>query len=159
MRYLLKIAAVFVLFYLSGCSNKPPVTNFMPGEIEEAIQSQQFKFNALRMFPMSGRSRFLEGGYFLKINKGEISTNLPYFGRAYTGVYGTDAGINFESNDFDYKPVKTKKGKWTIEIDVKNNQTVRQLLLSVYPDGEADLRIIPVNKQGISYEGVLAPIQ
>lgn len=147
-----------MVFLLNACTNKPATTtNYTSQEIENLVKNQNYSFVARMMQPMSGRSRFVNGNYSLKITPDKIQANLPYIGRAFTAVYGEEAGINFESSDFEYKVSKNKKDDWEIELNPRNNTTVKQLFLTIYTDGNADLRIIPLNKQYISYSGSISP--
>ncbi|MEP7319290.1 MAG: DUF4251 domain-containing protein, partial [Panacibacter sp.] len=90
----------------------------------------------------------------LRISKDTIISYLPYFGRAYTApISPEDGGINFTSTDFEYTTALRKKGGWSIEIKFKDQSQVREMNLTIFDNGRADLFVSSNNRQSISFSG------
>ena len=144
---------------LLSCATSKTIVSHSPQEINKAIEDQSYQFLARFVQPGSGRMRDISSsGHFLKVTSDKISANLPYFGRAYTASIGGDAGIKFESDNFTYTVNTKSKGEREIAIKVNGSREVRELFLTIFPDGNADLRVTPVDKQFISYQGEVAPL-
>jgi hypothetical protein len=107
---------------------------------------------------MGGRSRQLTSDYDLKITKEEVVSYLPYFGRAYSSTPGAPGGLEFTSKDFDYTIKENKKDNgWDIMIKPKDTQQARELYLTAFKNGSANLQVSSNDKQNISFTGYLAP--
>jgi hypothetical protein len=127
-------------------------------EIKSLIDSQNFVFKAQTALPMGGRSRQLTSDYDLKITKEEVVSYLPYFGRAYSSTPGAPGGLEFTSKDFDYTIKENKKDNgWDIMIKPKDTQQARELYLTAFKNGSANLQVSSNDKQNISFTGYLAP--
>ncbi|WP_316746429.1 DUF4251 domain-containing protein [Pedobacter gandavensis] len=95
--------------------------------------------------------------YQLIISKDSVEAYLPYYGRAYTASMNPDdSGIKFKSKKFDYKTTAKKKGGWIIDITPKDAKDVRSLSLSVSPSGYATLNVNSLNRQPITFNGVIS---
>lgn len=95
--------------------------------------------------------------YQLIINKDSVEAYLPYYGRAYNSTMNPDdSGIKFKSKKFDYKTTAKKKGGWIIDITPKDTKDVRTLSLSVSTGGYATLNVMSMNRQPITFNGVIA---
>ncbi|WP_343692512.1 DUF4251 domain-containing protein [Chitinophaga sp.] len=132
-----------------GDEKKAAITNL--------INSQSYVFIAQSSMP-SGPSpdRQLNGNYDLTVTKDSVISYLPYFGRAYTAPMDpTKGGIQFTSTKFDYKVTEKKKGGWTIVIKPHDTQEANQLILNVSSAGYTTLQVIGVNRQPITFNGVV----
>ena len=120
------------------------------------IDGQNFVFRAQSVTPQTGNLRQLNNDYYtLRITKDAITSDLPYFGRAYTApIDPTQGGMQFTSKKFDYS-VKEKKRKWEITIKTKDVNDAAQMQLTVYDNGTAYLQVNSTNRQPISYNGVI----
>ncbi len=153
---LLGLALVWLFL---ACSTSKPLVSYSPQEINTALDNQSYQFQAQFMQPASGRMRNITGsGHFLKVTSDKVSANLPYFGRAYAAPIGGDAGIKFESDNFTYDVSTKSKGERVISIKLSGSPEVRELHLTVFTDGSADLRVTPTNKQFITYRGEITPM-
>lgn len=124
--------------------------------LNNSIDSQQYIFNAQYATPMSGQQKYLTGDYVLKVSKDTIVCYLPYFGRAYTATaYNADGGLKFTTTNFDYKISNKKKNRWDIIITPKDGQDVQTLDLTIFSNGNADLRVNSNNRQSISFSGYI----
>jgi hypothetical protein len=130
-------------------------------QIKQIIDSQQYVFKAQTAFPLGGRSMQLTTDFDMKVTKDEVVSYLPYYGRAYSATPGsTDNGLNFTSKSFEYssKPTKKEDG-WEIVIKPKDSKQARELLLTAYKNGSANLVVNSNDKQTISFSGYIVPIK
>lgn len=155
----ISIAVLLAAFFFSGCASKRVAASYTPEEVGTAIDNQQYRFVVRFVQPASGRMREVTGVvHTLQISKQEIVGDLPYFGRAFSAPIGTDGGIKFTSRDFTYDVNSGKRGAREVAIRVNNSQVVRDLNLTIFADGSADLRVTPVNRRFISYRGEVTPL-
>lgn len=152
------LAIIFAAAFLSKAQvviaqqNKPTKEVIL----NNSIDSQQYIFNAQYATPMSGQQKYLTGDYVLKVSKDTIICYLPYFGRAYTATaYSADGGLKFTTTNFDYKISNKKKNRWDIIITPKDGQDVQTLDLTIFSNGNADLRVNSNNRQSISFSGYI----
>lgn len=122
--------------------------------VRSMIESKQFIFVAQSARPMKGRTVQLTGSG-LSVSSNTVGSNLPYFGRVYSGAAYTteESGISFTSTDFEYKSEERKKGGWNITIrpkDVRNRPTMS---LTIKRNGYASLNVSSTDRQSISYNG------
>jgi hypothetical protein len=124
-------------------------------QVKALIESQNFVFKAQMANPEGGGSRQLNSDYDVTVTRSKVTSFLPYFGRVYSPTVPTaDPGIKFTSTSFDYS--SSKPGKtWQVNISPKDVTEVRQLLLTVYNNGNATLDIISNTRQGISFRGYI----
>jgi len=125
--------------------------------IKALVESQRFTFYAQYAQPRQGTNRYLTSEYTLRIAKDSISSYLPYFGRAYSGVgYGSgDGPVQFTSTQFDYKVEPEKKGGWYINIKPKDAPGVNTVTLDITSGGNCTVTVISMNRDPISYTGYL----
>jgi len=129
-------------------------------EIKNLIDSQKYVFKAQMVYPLGGRSRNLTSDYDLRVTKESVVSYLPYFGRAYSATPGSSSGgIEFTSKEFEYAVTAGKKGEWEILIKPKDTQVARELRLTAYKNGTANLQVNSNDKQSISYSGYIAAIK
>ena len=127
--------------------------------IKNMIDSGNYVFQAQSALPMSGRVRQLTTDYYtLKVSPEKITSDLPYFGRAYTApIDPTQTGLQFTTKDFDYKITPRKKEGWNIVIKPKDYKEVQTLQLTISSAGYATLQVISANRQTISFNGIVIP--
>jgi hypothetical protein len=127
-------------------------------QIEELVNSKTFVFNATRALPQGGKSINLTSSYNVKFSPDLIESNLPYYGRAYSGVgYGGDSGMKFEGKPEEFTVTKGKKN-YSIDATVKGSNDTYRLSLSMGFEGGATLSITSNNRSFISYNGdITAP--
>lgn len=126
------------------------------GNVQSLVDAQSFVFKAQTMSPASGSVRQLTTDYYtVTISKNGIVSDLPYFGRAYSApIDPTQGGLQFKSRDYDYS-VQAKKKKWDIAIKTHDVPDAAQMYLTLYADGTAYLQVNSVNRQPISFNGVV----
>lgn len=124
--------------------------------IQEAVESGKFIFKAQSATPSKGGVIQLTSGYQVSVSPEEIVSELPYYGRAFSGGYGgSDGGIKFTSKAFDYEVKPKKKGGWDVKIIPSDVSQIVKIFLSVTGGGYATLRITSTDRDAISYSGVI----
>lgn len=124
-------------------------------EIEVLIDSKEFEFVANRANPQGTRSiDMTTNDNFLRLKKDTIHSEMPFFGRAFSGVgYGSNSGgLNFKGLAEGYSLKKGKKN-YTIKASVKDNSDSYQIILNIYFAGGAYLSISSNNRSTIGYNG------
>jgi len=123
-------------------------------QVKNFVESKEFTFKARTVMPMSGGSKQLTSDYDVRLLGDSIISYLPYFGRSYTAVYGTESGgIDFTSTKFEYKAKARKKGGWDVTINPKDVKEIQELNFTISDDGSASLRVTSTNRQPISFYG------
>jgi hypothetical protein len=151
--------ALFVLSYSSRAqASTPAPQTSKTAAMKNLVESGVYVFTAQSVMPMSGRVRQLTtDNYTLKISKEKITSDLPYFGQAYTAPMDpTKTGIQFTSKNFDYTVTPRKKGGWDVLIKPKDYKDVQQMTLSISSAGYASLQVISNSRQAISFNGIIA---
>jgi hypothetical protein len=129
--------------------------------IKDMIGAQRYIFKAQSATPSrGGRLVQLSSEYDLTVSKDTVRSYLPYFGRAYSApIDGRGGGIDFTSINFEYNQKERKKGGWDITIRPKDITDPRELLLTVFDNGSASLRVLSNNREPISFNGYIAEKQ
>ncbi|HVI46453.1 MAG TPA: DUF4251 domain-containing protein [Chitinophaga sp.] len=128
-------------------------------KIKSLIEARKYVFVAQSALPMSGRVRQITPDYHLTVTADSIVSYLPYFGRAFTAVYGaTKSPLDFKTKSFDYTNTPRKKGGWEIAIKPKD-QDVQSMNLTVFDDGYGSLQVTSNSRQPISFNGYIQEIK
>lgn len=123
-------------------------------QVTKLLESKVFVFNPQSATPSSGGMIQLTSEFYLKINNDTLQSYLPYYGVAYQSRFGnTDSPLDFDSTDFEYNTTVLKNGNYDINIKLNDPSDPSQLILSVSSSGYANLRVISVNRQPISFYG------
>jgi hypothetical protein len=82
---------------------------------------------------------------------------LPYYGRAFSTKYGdTDGGVKFDLNAGKIdKTYNERKKLYLISVELKDANDMYKIFLSAGLDGYADVRVNFLNRQWISYYGMI----
>ena len=124
--------------------------------IKNMVESQNYDFQAQQALPLGGRTRQLTTDYDLIVTKQTITSYLPYFGRAYSApINPAEGGIRFTSKDFDYQLTPNKKDGWTAVIKPKDYRDVQSMTLSISSEGYTNLQVTSINRQPISFSGII----
>ena len=150
---LLLIMAVSQPRYAAAQSKKDSIQT---AAVKEMVSGQRYTFRAQNVTPLGGRLRQLSNNDELRVTKDQISSDLPYFGRAYNASPGSSGGIQFTSKDFAYSISNKKKDGWNVVIQFKDAQDVKQMQLSIFSNGSASLQVLSNNRQSISFNGYIA---
>lgn len=164
------ILSVLVSFLLFGCTTQNTLDK---ATVERLISEQAFTFHARKALPMNydvvnaanslpgGYARLLDldPGYTLQISRENLSAQLPYFGRSYSGTFNRDQqGHYFDSKSYSYN-VKNSSKSTTITMQPNDISNIQRIFLDVYPNGRAYLSIDAVDRQPISYEGYITAVE
>lgn len=150
-----KIFALFFGLVLAG----PKMAGAQEKEtiIQEKIQQKNYVFRVQSVSPPRGNISQLSLEYDLRVSMDSVISYLPYFGRAYIApISASEGGIKFTSTSFDYKVALRKKGGWDITIRPKDVSDIRQLFLTVFPNGNASLQVMSNNREPISFNGFIS---
>lgn len=123
-------------------------------QIALLVESKEFVFVASRVMPQSGRVINLTTVYNVDFHPEWIKSDLPFFGRAFSGVGygGGDEGMKFEGKPTVYS-IEKKKKAYIIKADVRGERDSYSMMLTVYFEGSATLSINSNNRSSISYDG------
>lgn len=124
--------------------------------VKEGVEAERFIFKAQSATPAKGGVIQLTSGYEVSVSPEELKSQLPFFGRAFTGGYaGSDSGITFTSKDFAYDVKPKKKGGWDVTIKPADASQIVKLFFSITSSGYATLRITSTDRDAMSYSGVV----
>jgi len=139
-----------------SCTSTSGVQSVEGTALKNLLEGKNFIFQAQSAQPGRGTTRPLTAGYELRVSGDTLAAQLPYFGRAYSAPSNmTGGGIEFTSTHFGYALEAQKKGRWNITIEPKDDQDVRQMLLSVSENGYASLQVLSNNRDPITFNGMV----
>jgi hypothetical protein len=127
--------------------------------IQKLLNSKNFTFVAESANPMSGSNIRLTSSYYhISFYKDSIDSFLPYFGTAFRSQYGmAQSPLIFTSADFSYEAKTSKKGSQTVTIKINTPNDPDVLTLFVSPAGYGTLQVNSIDRQPISFYGVITP--
>ena len=159
-----KISVLVILFSLmmtSGFSQEKSRSEIKKerklekqSQIAEMVNAREFVFIGRTALPQGYRSVNLASNpNFVKYHPDLIEGDMPYFGKAYSGVgYGGEGGLKFDGVPEDYTVEKRKKN-FLIKAVVKGENDVYDISLTVGFEGGSTLSITSNNRSQISYIG------
>lgn len=123
-------------------------------QIEAMINDTLFVFSARTTNSTGARGGNLSGdNYYVNFSPALIQSNLPFYGRAYSGVaYGGDTGLRFEGKPTRLTIEKTKKG-FLVNAVVSANNDNFNLSLNVGSEGNSTLVVYSNNRSSMSFSG------
>ncbi len=126
--------------------------------VEALVNAREFVFTAGTALPQGGRSvNLTTRPNYMKFHPEMIESDMPYFGRSYTGGgYGGDAGLKYEGKPEAYTVTK-KKNNYLIETEVKTSGDTYKITLSVGFQGSTYVTVICSSRSTISYDGIIYP--
>lgn len=124
--------------------------------VKAAVESGKFVFKAKSATPSRGGVIQLTSEYEMSVSPDEIKSELPYFGRSFSGGYGgSESGITFTTNEFEYDVKPKKKGGWDVTIKPNDASQISKLFLTITSTGYATLRVTSTDRDSISYSGLI----
>ena len=124
------------------------------------LTNKSFVFKAQSAWPLRGTVVQLTPGFDMKMMNDSINTYLPYFGRSYQSNYGsTNGGITFTSTKFEYKLKEKEKGGWELVIKPTDVKDITQLIYAISKNGYATLQVTSLNRQAISFYGIIEKVK
>jgi len=154
------IPGLLVSFFLIQCSASKKFEKLTSDDIKGMIDSSRFVFEADRVNPLRGRTRYLTSSYDVTLKKDSLESFLPYFGRAYQAPMDpSKGGIQFTSTDFSYNvEAKGDKG-WDVVIKPEDYNEVQEMRFSIFGNGSASLNVMSTHRDPISFTGHIERIK
>jgi hypothetical protein len=152
-------ASFITLLVLIATSVSAQTKSAKEATIQRLLDSKNFTFVAESDNPMSGGNiRLNASNYQVSFYKDSLDSFLPYFGTAFRSQYGaTQSPLIFASSDFTYETRTSKKGGKTVTIKINTPDDPDVLTLSVSRSGYGTLQVNSINRQPISFYGVITP--
>lgn len=122
------------------------------------VESGNFEFVARKANPQGGRQIDLTTNpNYLRVRGNAGEADMPYFGRAFSGGYGTGSGgIEFNGEFTEYNVEKNDaKFKIIIEFRIKADSDTYKGTFTITGVENASLSISSNNKQVINYTGYI----
>lgn len=160
-----RIALLLVLALAAGCSSSNHYPSLTKDQTEKMVGDnillRQYTIDVNRAVPLGGRSINLTSPYSLRIKGDSVYSPLPYYGRAYNVPYGGGEGMIFSSTLSDYSATPGRKGETIVKFSTRTPEDRHQFTVTLWPNGSADINVLPTNRQAINYSGKmrLAPAE
>jgi len=119
------------------------------------VDPQNFRVDVDYMLPRRWSGRSVTYGYSLELKNDSVICHLPYLGVAQQADFDTD-GLNFEKPITNYSIKKGKKNRLIIEFSCRKSFVDYRFSVTLFPNGDANIYLIPSNADNISYEGELS---
>ena len=124
--------------------------------LKAKLDSKRMTFVAQAANPARGSIIQLTNLYDLQLKGDTLVAELPFFGRAFTApVNPSDGGIRFTSTNFQYEVKQKKNKRWDVKIIPNDHQDVRQMYLSIFPNGSATLQVLSNSRESMSFTGYI----
>lgn len=166
MKTLLKLSLLlFCSFAFTHCSSQSKIGKqviISPNDLSlvfnaERVQALDPDVNILMNTMNNGRPmNILDPGYTLSIKDGKISSQLPYFGRAYNPRFGgksENQGIYLDNKDFQVSMGYGKKGEQIFIITPIDQQRISNFILTRFDNNTAYLTVNFTDRQTVSFSG------
>ncbi|HCE59123.1 MAG TPA: hypothetical protein DER09_15145 [Prolixibacteraceae bacterium] len=124
--------------------------------IREIVKSKNFVFKAETVNPMNTRTKTLTSDFGIEVRNDTVFSYMPYYGNTYSRDYTTfkDSPMGFIQPVDTFTTKRTKKG-YLVKIRVTNVHDVIDLNFHINLDGLATASASSINRQAISYTGVI----
>lgn len=124
------------------------------------IDSKYWQFDARRVMPSGGQGKSLTTHYTVKLDEQELSSHLPFFGRAFSVDYGSNTSpLSFEGSVKKYEIKDWKKGGWIIKLQIDKENDLIEYTFTIANTGSATLSVNSNKRQHISFFGEIVPVQ
>ena len=159
------ISLFVVAIILAGCSGSASIAKKEKASAEyehtaTLIESGNYMFTVRTASPSGGKSVQITSHYALKAKDGNYEAYLPYFGRAYSGAYGGDGGIEFNGEPENLEITKNeKKNKISVKFSTQSEKDKFSVTLNVGSSGYGTLTISSQKRQTISYSGSVGELK
>jgi len=130
-------------------------------EMSQLIQSGHFQFVAMSANSSLGNFNNLTSNYTVVFDSLKVKAHLPYYGRAYSAPYGGgEGGVKFNLTAKKMNCTYNERKKmYMISAELKDSEDSYTIFLNAGLDGFATLKIDFINRQGISYYGIIKKIE
>ena len=154
---------VLALLMVVGCATqqeRAEQREKMRQAVVEAVASRQLHIDIRSMNTLRYGSRMVSSDFFLELRGDTLCSYLPYLGQAYQAPVGSPSiGLNFEAPILRYSESRPKANKTQLELDVKTQEDIYHYLIELYDSGESFIRVRPLNRDPISFDGTFAPLE
>lgn len=129
-------------------------------ETKWMIENKAFVFIPSQVIPTGMKTVNITSSFDAKIKNDSIFCYLPFYGRAYTALYGgNESPMDFEHPTRNYNIENAKKGGWIIKFDVKNKNDLINFTFQISVSGSTSLSVTSTNRSTISYYGDIMKIE
>lgn len=135
-------------------------------DLKRIIDGKNFVFKVNQAMPLSGQMINLTSSFYdLKLANDSLTAFLPYFGVSYSApIDPTQGGIKFTTTKFEQKITQKKNGNIVVDLKpiglgIRPPSDVAYMVLTTSPGGYASLQVILVNRQSISFTGILEEVK
>ncbi len=124
--------------------------------IREIVKSKNFVFKAETVNPMNSRTKALTSDFGIEVRNDSVFSYMPYYGTTYSHdqIIFKDSPMGFIQPVDTFTTKRTKKG-YLVEIRVTNVRDVIDLNFHINLDGLTTVSASSINRQAISYTGVI----
>jgi hypothetical protein len=124
--------------------------------LKAKLDGKRMTFVAQAANPARGSIIQLTNLYDLQLKGDTLVAELPFFGRAFTApVNPSDGGIRFTSTNFQYEVKQKKNKRWDVRIIPNDHQDIRQMYLTIFPNGNAILQVLSNSRESMSFTGYI----
>ncbi|TNF73477.1 MAG: DUF4251 domain-containing protein [Bacteroidetes bacterium] len=162
---ILVLSLILLILGLNSCSStKEPLSSETWAQMENVVNSKNFRFDALLAEPIGGSrvSRIDLTGYnaFMKFQGDDLQMELPYFGqRQVAQMGGGSQGIRFEGTATDVRTARNEKNNhYNLDFRVRSQSESFQCNLRVYSGMRSVLTVNSNQRNSIRYEGQIKPL-
>ena len=163
MKTIIRLVIITLFLGLTGFrqTDKKEVKARQRLEMAQLIQDGRFQFVVMSANSSLGNFNNLSPNYVMVFDSLQVKAHLPYYGRAYSVPYGGgNGGVQFdltaEKLNCEYNE---RKKTYLISAELKDSQDSYAIFLNTGLDGFATLKIDFINRQGISYYGIIKKIE
>ena len=157
------VAMMLALLMIVGCATqqeKAEQRAKMRQAVAEAVAMRQLHIDIRSMNTLRYGSRSVAFGFFLELRGDTLCSNLPYFGQAYQSPVGSPSiGLNFEAPVLRYSESRPGTNKTQLGLDVRTQEDTYHYLIDLYDTGDAYIRVKGLNRDPISFDGSIAPLE
>ena len=154
---------VLALLMIVGCATqqeRAEQRDQMRMAIAMAVASRQLRIDTRSMNTLRYGSRIVSSDFFLELRGDTLCSYLPYLGQAYQAPVGSPSiGLNFEARILRYSDYRPKANKTQLELDVRTQEDTYHYLIDLYDSGESYIRVRPLNRDAVSFDGTFAPLE
>jgi len=163
MKTIIRLVIITLFLGLTGFREKDKKEDKARQRLEMAqlIESGRFQFVAMSANSSLGNFNNLNLNYAMVFDSLQVKSHLPYYGRAYSVPYGGgNGGVQFDLTAKKIDCVYNERKKiYLISAELKDLEDSYTIFLNAGLDGYATLKIDFVNRQGISYYGIIKKIE
>lgn len=125
-------------------------------QIKTVIRNKNFVFKANTVIPKNERTKTLTSDFGIEVKNDSVFSYMPYFGNTYSRDYSSfkDSPMGFMQSIDEYSTKRTRSG-YIIRINVKNGHDVIDLKFHISKTGNASVSASSINRQSITYMGIV----